>query len=54
MDDIRKDINKTMKDTFDNSTKNMLSNAVLNILSTNDTYRQIENNIKCIADKRVE
>lgn len=54
MDDIRKDINKTMKDTFDSSTKNMLSSAVLNILSANDTYRQIENNIKCIADKRVE
>lgn len=54
MDDIRKDINKTMKDTFDNSTKSLLSNAVLNILSANDTYRQIENNIKCIADKKGE
>ena len=53
MDDIRKQINKTMKDTFDNSTKSMLSNAVLNILSANDTYRQIESNIKCIADKQV-
>lgn len=52
MDDVRKDINKTMKDTFDNSTKNMLSSAVLNILTANDTYRQIENNIKCIADKK--
>lgn len=52
MDEIRKDINKTMKETFDNSTKNMLSSAVLNILTANDTYRQIENNIKCIADKR--
>lgn len=52
MDGIRKDINKTMKETFDNSTKNMLSSAVLNILTANDTYRQIENNIKCIADKR--
>lgn len=52
MDDIRKDINKTMKETFDNSTKNMLSSAVLSILTANDTYRQIENNIKCIADKR--
>ena len=48
MDKIRKDINKTMKETFDNSTKNMLSSAVLNILTANDTYRQIENNIKCI------
>ena len=53
MDDIRKQVNKTMKETFDNSTKNMLSTAVLNILNANDTYRQIENNIKCIADKKV-
>lgn len=52
MDDIRKQVNTTMKETFDNSTKSMLSNAVLNILSANDTYRQIENNIKCIADKQ--
>ena len=52
MDDIRKNVNKTMKDTFDNSTKSMLSTAVLSILSANDTYKQIENNIKCIADKR--
>lgn len=52
MDDIRKQVNTTMKEIFDNSTKSMLSNAVLSILSANDTYRQIENNIKCIADKR--
>lgn len=51
MDDIRKQVNKTMKETFDNSTKSMLSNAVLSILGANETYRQIENNIKCIADK---
>lgn len=53
MDSIRKQVNQTMKETFDNSTKNMLSTAVLNILNANDTYRQIENNIKCIADKQV-
>lgn len=53
MDDIRKQVNKTMKETFDNSTKNMLSSAVLSILGANETYRQIENNIKCIADKQV-
>ena len=52
MDDIRKQVNTTMKETFDNSTKSMLSNAVLSILSANDTYKQIENNIKCIADKQ--
>ena len=53
MDGIRKDINKTMKETFDSSTKNMLSSTALSILTANDTYRQIENQIKCIADKRV-
>lgn len=53
MDDIRKQVNKTMKETFDNSTKSILSTAVLNILGANETYRQIENNIKCIADKQV-
>lgn len=52
MDDIRKNINKTMKETFDDSTKNMLSSSVLSILNANETYRQIENNIKCIANKR--
>lgn len=52
MDDIRKQVNTTMKETFDNSTKSMLSNAVLSILSANDIYRQIENNIKCSADKQ--
>lgn len=53
MDDVRKQVNKAMKETFDNSTKSMLSSAVLSILGANETYRQIENNIKCIADKQV-
>ena len=52
MEEVRKDINKTMKETFDESAKNMLSNSVLNILSCNETYQKIENNIKCIADKK--
>ena len=53
MDGIRKQVNETMKETFDNSTKNMLSSAVISILGANETYRQIENNIRCIADKQV-
>lgn len=53
MDDIRTQVNTTMKNTFDTATKNMLSTAVLNILGANETYRQIEHNIKCIADKQV-
>jgi hypothetical protein len=52
MDDVRKNINETMKETFNESTKNMLSSAVLNILNSTDTYRKIENQIKCIADKK--
>ena len=51
-DGIRKQVNDAMKDAFDNSTKNMLSATVLNILNANETYRKLENNIKCIADKR--
>ena len=54
MDGIRKDINKTMKDTFDSSTKEMLSSAVLTVLNANDTYAKIQNNICCIADKQKE
>ena len=51
LDEVREQINQTVKDTFDKSTKDMLSNTVLSILTANDTYRKIENNIKCIADK---
>lgn len=51
LDEVRKKINQTVKNTFDKSTKDMLSNTVLSILTANDTYRKIENNIKCIADK---
>lgn len=29
-----------------------MNSSVLSILTANETYRQIENNIKCIADKR--
>ena len=50
--DIREQVNDAMKEAFDNSTKNMLSATVLNILNANETYRKLENNIKCIADKR--
>ena len=51
-EDIRNQINHTMKETFDNTTKDMLSNTVLNILTQNNTYKQLENNIKSIATKQ--
>lgn len=51
-EDIRDQINRTMKETFDNTTKDMLSSTVLNILTQNNTYKQLENNIKSIATKQ--
>lgn len=49
--DIRKTINSEIKRTFDESTKTFLSEAVLQVLMSNDTYKKIEGNIACIASK---
>lgn len=48
--EIKDTVNKNVKELFDTSTKQMLSESVLNILMANDTYRKIENGIACIAD----
>lgn len=48
--EIRDSVNKNVKELFDNSTKQMLSESVLNILMANDTYKKIESGIACIAD----
>lgn len=48
---IRDDVNSKVKDMFDNSTKQMLSETVLNVLMANDTYKKIESNIGSIASK---
>ena len=48
---IRKDINRKIKDIFDSSTKQMLSDNVLQVLMANETYRKIQSNVACIADK---
>lgn len=47
---MRQKINKDIKNTFDESTRNMLSQSVLNILMANDTYKKIESNISSIAN----
>lgn len=54
VDEVRKQVNKDVKAAFDDSTKQMLSNAVLQVLMANDTYKKIEANIACIADKNQE
>lgn len=51
IDIMRKQVNADVKNAFDESTRTMLSQAVLQVLMANDTYRKIENNIACIADK---
>lgn len=51
IDKIRKQINADVKNAFDESTKTMLSQAVLQVLMANDTYRKIEKNIARIADR---
>lgn len=48
---IRDDVNSKVKDMFDSSTKQMLSETVLNVLMANDTYKKIESNIGSIASK---
>lgn len=54
VDEVRKQVNQDVKAAFDESTKTMLSNAVLQVLMANDTYKKIESNISCIADRRQE
>lgn len=49
--DIRDLINKKIKTTFDNSTKDILSSTLVNMLSANETYNKISNSIKIIANK---
>lgn len=54
VDKIRRDINKRISDTFDASTRQMLSDNVLKVLMANDTYKKIQDNIAGIADKAQE
>lgn len=48
---IRSQVSSQIKDAFDESTKTLLSNAVLQVLMSNDTYKKIQTSIACIADK---
>lgn len=54
VDEVRKQVNSDVKAAFDESTKSMLSNAVLQVLMANDTYKKIQRNISCIADRPQE
>lgn len=50
---IKDDVNKNVKKAFDDSTRKMLSESVLNVLMANDTYKKIESNLACIADRTI-
>ena len=52
--DTRYDINKKMQKMFDESTRTLLSDSILNLLQQNETYRRIETNISSIANKNDE
>lgn len=51
--DIKKQVNKDMKNLFDKATKDMLSESVLSVLMANDTYKRIQKQVACIADRTV-
>lgn len=48
--DIKSDVNTKIKEMFDNSVKNSLSDAIFNVLATNETYNKITNQIKMLSD----
>lgn len=52
--EIRDSVNKGVKEMFDASMKQTLSESVLQVLMANETYQKIQSNIACIADKTTE
>ena len=51
LDGVRKQINNQITDLFESGTQDMLSDAVFNVLMQNDTYANLSDSIKRIADK---
>lgn len=52
--DIKNQVNKDMKNLFDKTTKDMLAESVLSVLMANDTYKRIQNQVACIADRTAD
>ena len=48
-DNLKQDVNNKIKEMFDKTTKNTLSETIFNILSSNETYTRITNQIKLIS-----
>lgn len=49
--DIQNDVNKRIKEVFEDGTKNMLSESVASVLMANETYQKILGNVSQIAGK---
>lgn len=52
IDDIRKTINQDIKDIFNESTKTMLSNTIVQLLMANSTYKELETSLSTLATKK--
>lgn len=48
--DIKSDVNTKIKEMFDVSVKSSLSDAIFNVLATNETYNKITNQIKMLSN----
>ena len=46
---MKKDVSNTIKNTFDNATKNALSESVFNLLISTDTYQKIVSGVNLLA-----
>ena len=54
IEDTRYDNNEKMKKMYNENTRNLLSDSILNLLQQNETYKRIETNISSIASKNDE
>lgn len=54
MSQVRNDVNKKIEQQFNEITKQSLSDTMLNLLSKNDTFVKIQDNIKSIASRTDE
>lgn len=51
MQEVRTDVNLRIKNQFNETTKAMLSDTMINLLSSNEVFTKIQNNIQSIANR---
>lgn len=50
--DLKRDINNGLKDTFDNATRQILTDNVVSMLMCNDTYRKLSDSMKSLLPEK--